>query len=267
MADNMGRSMRDSTEGDPVPNSMQGQLAIVTGAASGIGLATCQVLAERGATVVMADIAVDRLQECADELAGQAANVHPIQVDVANAFSVQALVAAAHAVGTVQILVNCVGITGLLGKPAHEVPVDEFRHVIDVNLIGAILLTQGVIPQMLEAGYGRILHVASIAGKEGNPNMTPYDTSKAGLIGFVKGAAKEYAPLGVTINSLAPAVISGPMVDSQPPAVRDYLISRIPMGRVGEPREVAETIAFIVSPECSFTTGFVFDASGGRATY
>jgi NAD(P)-dependent dehydrogenase (short-subunit alcohol dehydrogenase family) len=254
-------------KGVAVVDSLQGQVAVVAGAASGIGLATCEVLAERGASVIMADIATERLASCAERVATHGATVLPLAVDVADPKSVESLVANARALGPVQILVNSVGVTGLLGKPAHEVPLEEFRRVIDINLTGAISLTQAFLPQMLAASYGRILHVASIAGKEGNPNMTPYDTSKAGLIGFVKGAAKEYAAMGVTINAIAPAVISGPMVDSQPPEVRDYLISRIPMGRVGLPREVAETVAFIVSPHCSFTTGFVFDASGGRATY
>ena len=247
--------------------SLQGQVAVVAGAASGIGWATCQVLAEHGASVIMADIAEDQLRVRAAELEAQGAEISALPLDVTDPDSVQALVLGARDLGEVQILVNSVGVTGQLGRPAHEVSLAEFRRVIEINLVGAISLTQAFLPQMLTAGYGRILHVASIAGKEGNPNMTPYDTSKAGLIGFVKGAAKEYATSGVTINALAPAVISGPMVDSQPPEVRDYLISRIPMGRLGLPNEVAETIRFIVSPQCSFTTGFVFDASGGRSTY
>jgi 3-oxoacyl-[acyl-carrier protein] reductase len=143
----------------------------------------------------------------------------------------------------------------------------DFEKVLQVNLYGAIWLTQAVIPSMKEKKYGRIVHLASIAGKEGNPGLSPYNTSKAGMIGFVKGVAKEVAPHGIVINSLAPAVISTPMNSNTSEETLKYMISRIPMGRVGQPEEVAESVAFMASKACSFTTGFTFDASGGRATY
>lgn len=243
------------------------QIAVVTGAASGIGLATSRILAQRGATVVMADLDATRLAESSQALEEQGLNVSWQATDIASPEQVEALIQGAREIGPVQVLVNSAGITGILGTPTHEVPFEAFQRAIAVNLLGAILLTQAVLPDMLARKYGRILHVSSIAGKEGNPMMTPYDASKSGLIGFVKGAAKEYATKGITINALAPAVIRSPMIEDQPQSVLDYMISRIPIGRIGEPSEVAEVIAFAVSPLCSFTTGFVFDASGGRATY
>lgn len=251
---------------EPGP-TFRGQVAVVTGAASGIGLATARLLGQRGATVMMADLDPTRLTESSRTLQEQGLAVHSCATDISSAEQVHDLVGQAQRLGPVQVLVNSAGITGMLGTATHEVPIDEFQRVIGVNLLGAILLTQAVLPDMLQSQYGRIMHVSSIAGKEGNPMMTPYDASKSGLIGFVKGAAKEYATKGITINALAPAVIRSPMIEGQPQSVLDYMISRIPVGRVGEPAEVAEVIAFAVSPQCSFTTGFVFDASGGRATY
>lgn len=139
--------------------------------------------------------------------------------------------------------------------------------MLSINLLGAIWLTQAALPVMKAAKYGRIVHVASIAGKEGNPGMTPYVLSKSAMIGFVKAVAKEVATEGITINSIAPAVIKTPMNANTSEETLKYMISRIPMGRLGEAEEVAEMISFAASPACSFTTGFCFDTSGGRATY
>jgi NAD(P)-dependent dehydrogenase (short-subunit alcohol dehydrogenase family) len=248
-------------------NIFEDQVAIVTGAAGGIGLATARLLTERGAQVVMADLNGSRLEDSARRLSDEGGIVRPVVCDIADGSSIENVVTEAHQLGKVSILVNSAGITGMLGKPTHEVPIEEFHRVLGINLFGAIMFTQAVLPDMISRQYGRIMHVASIAGKEGNPMMTPYDASKSGLIGFVKGAAKEYATQGVVINAMAPAVIRSPMIEDQPQEVLDYMIARIPMHRIGEPEEVAEVIAFAVSPACTFTTGFVFDASGGRATY
>jgi NAD(P)-dependent dehydrogenase (short-subunit alcohol dehydrogenase family) len=253
---------------DPIGNAVfQGQVAIVTGAASGIGAATARILGQRGAHVIAADLDQARLSTVADDIRASGGTVSPVPTDISDPDSVAALVSVAKQAGELRILVNSAGITGILGSRLHELPIEEFDRVIGINLRGAILLTQAVLPTMLAAKYGRIMHVASIAGKEGNPRMTPYDASKSGLIGFVKGAAKEYAGDGVLINAMAPAVIRSPMIEGEPQDVVDYMVSRIPMGRMGEPEEVAEVIAFAVSAACSFTTGFVFDTSGGRATY
>jgi len=150
---------------------------------------------------------------------------------------------------------------------AHAVDLEDFDAVCRINLRGALVLSQAVLPQMQAQNYGRILHVASIAGKEGNAGMTAYSASKAGLIGLVKSMAKDYAETGITINALAPAVILTPMVEALPQATVDYMTTKIPMRRCGTLQEVSEMIAWIVSPACSFTTGFTFDLSGGRATY
>jgi 2-dehydro-3-deoxy-L-rhamnonate dehydrogenase (NAD+) len=163
--------------------------------------------------------------------------------------------------------VNCAGITGRTSVTTHEVDVDDFDTVYRVNLRGAFLVSRSVIPRMLPHGYGRLLHVASIAGKEGNAGMLAYSATKAGLIGMVKVMGKEYAETGITVNALAPAVIRTAMVEALPQEQVDYMTSRIPMRRGGELSEAAEMIAWIVSPACSFTTGFTFDLSGGRATY
>jgi len=164
-------------------------------------------------------------------------------------------------------LINCAGYPGPTGKFVEEINWDDFQKVVAVNLFGAIWLTQSVLPIMKKQKYGRIVQVASIAGKEGNPKMAPYNTAKSGLIGFVKGVAKEVATDGITINALAPAVIATPINVNTAKETLDYMISKIPAGRLGEPSEVAEIIAFMGSKACSFTTGFTFDISGGRATY
>ena len=252
---------------DEVSSVLDGQVAIVTGGGSGIGAATARLLASRGAQVVIADRDHQAGQAVAASIAETGGTADAVPTDVSNPADVSAAVEHARSLGPVAILVNSAGVTGPLGKKAHELGIDDFDKTLGVNLRGAVLLTLEVLPDMMSAGYGRIMHVASIAGKEGNPGMTPYDASKAGLIGFVKGVAKEYATHGITVNAIAPAVIRGPMAEGEPQETIDYMLSRIPIGRMGEPTEVAETIAFAVSPACSFTTGFVFDASGGRATY
>ena len=162
---------------------------------------------------------------------------------------------------------NCAGITGKTNVKGHEVELADFDRVCQVNLRGALILSQAVLRRMLPAAYGRILHVASIAGKDGNAGMTAYSASKAGLIGMVKSLGKDYAETGITVNALAPAVIRTPMVDVLPEATVKYMTDKIPMRRCGELEEAAALIAWIVSPACSFTTGFTFDLSGGRATY
>lgn len=244
-----------------------GQVAIVAGGASGIGRASAFRLASLGATVVVADYAPDQLQKTLAELVDAGYRATSCVTDVSDPDSVHGLVEHAAEHGDVSVLVNSAGITGPLDRPVHQLDLSEFRRTVDVNLWGTVYLTKAVLPAMLAAGYGRMMHVASIAGKEGNPHMSPYNISKAGLIGFVKGAAKEYATSGITINAIAPAVIRSPMVEDQPEDTLNYMLGRIPMKRMGEPEEVAEVIAFAVSRACSFTTGVVFDASGGRATY
>ena len=241
------------------------QIAIVTGATSGLGLAIARRLLSEGAFIVIWDTNAKACGELARELGARGAcDV----VDVTSEAQVKAavgLVAANH--GKIDILVNCAGVTGKTNIKSHEVTLDDFECVMRVNVYGSFLTAKHVLPGMLKAGYGRILHIASIAGKEGNAGMLAYSSSKAAVIGMTKVQGKEYAETGVTINALAPAVIQTPMVDALPMEQVNYMTAKIPMKRCGSLDEVAAMAAFIVSRETSFTTGFTFDLTGGRAVY
>jgi 3-oxoacyl-[acyl-carrier protein] reductase len=224
-------------------------------------------LGSRGAHIILVDRDEAKLVERHAALGSEGISVSHHVTDISRPNDVTALLDYARTQGTPSILVNSAGITGPLDRKTHQLDISDFDATYEINLRGAILLTMAVLPDMVHAGYGRIVHVASIAGKEGNPNMAPYNMAKAGLIGFVKGCAKEYATQGIAVNAIAPAVIRSPMVEGEPPEQIEYMLGKIPMHRMGEPSEVAEVIAFAASPACSFTTGFVFDATGGRATY
>jgi len=236
-------------------NGFSEQVAIVTGAASGLGLAIARKLQAEGAQVVALDLseaglpvsfAVDLTKE------DQVANV----VDqVGERF------------GRIDILVNSAGVTGATNIKSHEVDTQNLRFVFDVNFMASFFTSRAVLPWMLKNNYGRILHIASIAGKEGNAGMLAYSASKAAVIGMTKVQGKEYAESGITVNALAPAVIQTPMVDAMPEAQVKYMTDKIPMKRCGTLDEIAHTVAFIVSRETAFTTGFTFDMTGGRATY
>ncbi|HVR68000.1 MAG TPA: SDR family NAD(P)-dependent oxidoreductase [Verrucomicrobiae bacterium] len=241
---------------------------IVVGAGRGIGRAAALELAAQGVSVACLDSDGASAEKVAAELKARGNKAIAGQLDVIEAGSIRpAIEAAAKAFGRVDALVNCAGITGRTNIPAGEVDLEDFERVYQVNLRGALLLSQAVLPNMLQRRYGRLLHIASIAGKEGNAGMTAYSATKAGLIGMVKSMAKDYVEQGITVNALAPAVIRTPMVDALPQATVDYMTAKIPMRRCGELEEAARMIAWIVSPACSFTTGFTFDLSGGRATY
>jgi 3-oxoacyl-[acyl-carrier protein] reductase len=237
----------------------------VVGAASGIGAATARFQAHEGARVACLDANAEGAAAVAKAIGGDALSA---ACDVTDGVAVDRAVAAvAKAVGQIHGLVNCAGITGKTNVKGHEVDPADFDRVYAINLKGAFLLSQAILKHMLPHGYGRVLHVASIAGKEGNAGMTAYSATKAGLIGLVKSLGKDYPETGITINALAPAVIRTPMVDALPEATVKYMTDKIPMRRCGELEEVASMIAWIVSPACSFTTGFTFDLTGGRATY
>jgi 2-dehydro-3-deoxy-L-rhamnonate dehydrogenase (NAD+) len=246
------------------PNYFAGKSIIITGAASGIGRATAAFLADIGCTVAGLDPAIGGLKS----LTGERPQIHIYNMDALNGRSIHEGVAAVtRDLGPVDALVNCAGITGTTNIPAHQVPLEDFDKVVALNLRAALMISQAVLPGMLERGYGRLLHVASIAGKEGNAGMASYSATKAGLIGLVKSMGKDYAESGVTVNALAPAVIRTPLVEALPQATVDYMTQKIPMRRCGELEEAAACIAWIISPACGFTTGFTFDLSGGRATY
>jgi 2-dehydro-3-deoxy-L-rhamnonate dehydrogenase (NAD+) len=240
----------------------------IIGAASGIGRAATDFLAGEGATVACLDSNAEGAKGAAAAIGQKGGQAFAQAIDVAEPKSAgEALAAVIARVGQLHGLVNCAGITGRTNIKGHEVDLEDFDRVYRINLRGALIVSQAVLPHMLGYGYGRILHIASIAGKEGNAGMAAYSASKAGLIGLVKSIGKDYAESGVTINALAPAVIRTPMVDALPEATVKYMTDKIPMHRCGELSEAAQLIAWIVSPACSFTTGFTFDLTGGRATY
>ena len=248
--------------------SYAGQVVIVTGAGSGIGRSAAQLIASRGAKVICIDLNQAGVDECVDQITKSGATAESVVLDISNQKNVMEIITALGSKHKrLDALVNCAGYPGPTGKFVEDITWNDYQKVIEVNLFGAIWLTQAVLPIMKKQKYGRIVQVASIAGKEGNPKMAPYNTAKAGLIGFVKGVAKEVAVDGITINALAPAVIATPINVNTAKETLDYMISKIPAGRLGEPSEVAEIIAFMGSKACSFTTGFTFDISGGRATY
>jgi 3-oxoacyl-[acyl-carrier protein] reductase len=242
---------------------LDNQVVLVTGAASGIGKQMAIDLCARGAKVVASDKNLQALQELASQYP-----MSPYQVDFTDERSIVDLVDTVESeIGPISAVVNCVGILGKNGDKIEFLDIADFDLVYAINLRGAVILTKAVIAGMAQRGYGRILHIASISGKEGNPLLVAYSATKAGLIGMVKSVGKEYATSGVTINAMAPALIESPMSASFSEAQMSALKSKIPMERLGKGQEVADLAAWIISPACSFTTGFTFDLSGGRATY
>jgi 2-dehydro-3-deoxy-L-rhamnonate dehydrogenase (NAD+) len=238
--------------------------ALITGAARGIGLAIASRLHEDGVTVALADIDLVRAQAEAEKLG---AGALAARMDVADPASVAAAIDSVLATfGSIEILVNNAGIHGP-SVPAWEFSDADWQAVVGVNLSGAFYCCRAVLPQMRARRYGRIVNVASIAGKEGNPNAVAYSSTKAGIIGLTKALAKEVARDGIVINAVTPAVIETDILKQVSPEHVQYMVSRIPVGRVGQPREVAALVAWLCSDECSFSTGAVFDISGGRATY
>lgn len=248
---------------DAINGRFAGRVAVVTGGASGIGEAVARRLKAEGAAVVI----FDRHQPGLDR-AAQAWGADGMAVDVADESAVAAGIAGVvQRHGRLDIVVNSAGIVGPTSTSIVDYPTEEFHRVLAVNLYGSFYITRHAIPPMLTNGYGRILLLASIAGKEGNPGMIGYSTSKAGVVGLVKAVGKEYAKRGITVNGLAPAVIRTPMNEDTSPEQLRYMTDRIPMKRLGTVEETAALACWIVSDEASFTTGFVFDLSGGRATY
>jgi 2-dehydro-3-deoxy-L-rhamnonate dehydrogenase (NAD+) len=239
------------------------QVAIITGGASGIGLAIAKKLRGEGARVAMVDLDLSALLS-----APMPVGENAYTCDVTNEDQVKDVVdQIAKHFGRIDILVNSAGVTGKTNIKSHEVELDDFRFVFEVNVVGSFLTSRAVLPHMLKRNYGRILHIASIAGKEGNAGMLAYSASKAAVIGMAKAQGKEYAEAGITVNALAPAVIRTAMVDALPEEQVKYMTDKIPMKRCGTLEEIAHLAAFIVSPGASFTTGFTFDMTGGRATY
>jgi NAD(P)-dependent dehydrogenase (short-subunit alcohol dehydrogenase family) len=246
---------------------LSGQTALVTGAATGIGEAIAWRLARAGATVAVADIDSPGASAVAAAITDGGLRAFPVEMDIADSGSVARAVAAVLArTGRIDILVNNAGIAGK-AAPLWEQTPEDWRTVMAVNLDGVFYCCRAVITHMRERRYGRIVNIASIAGKEGNPNMTAYSASKAGVIAFTKALAKEVALDGICVNSVAPAVVRTRILDQLTPQQIEYMTSRIPMRRTGTPEEIAAVVHFLASPDCSFVTGQCYDASGGRATY
>jgi NAD(P)-dependent dehydrogenase (short-subunit alcohol dehydrogenase family) len=242
---------------------LDGKVALVTGGGQGIGEAIGRRLAGAGARVALFDLQDSTTQRVAQSIDGMA-----LQGDVTSEPDIQrALTEVRQSFGPPDILINNAGIVGRTA-PTWELTKADMEKVLAVNLVGPFLWARAVIPLMLQSGYGRIVNMASIAGKEGNPQLAPYSASKGGLIALTKSLAKEVAGKGdITVNAVTPAVIATPILDPLPKSTVDYMVSRIPLGRTGRVEEVAALVHFLVSAEASFTTGQSYDISGGRATY
>jgi 3-oxoacyl-[acyl-carrier protein] reductase len=243
---------------------LDGKRAIVTGAANGLGLAMATRLAASGARVTLWDRDEAALGRAIDEI-GEA-----VAADVVDVTDSSAIAAAAAAAlkrgGSIDVLVNNAGISGP-NAVTWEYPLDDWKRVLDINMTGTFLCCRAVIPHMVANGYGRIVNIASVAGKEGNANASAYSASKAGIIALTKSLGKELARTNVLVNCVTPAAVRTTIFDQMSEEHVQFMLSKIPMGRYGEVHEVAALVAWLCSAECSFSTGAVFDLSGGRATY
>jgi NAD(P)-dependent dehydrogenase (short-subunit alcohol dehydrogenase family) len=245
---------------------LKDRVAVITGGSRGVGYAAARRALQSGATVSLWDIDAARAAAAQHELS-PLGRLSVQAVELTDAEAVAAATAATVAAhGRIDILVNNAGITGG-NAVVWELDPDVWRRVIDVNLTGCFLTCRAVVPHMLTRGYGRIVNVASIAGKEGNPTAAHYSASKAGLIGFTKSLGKELAAKGIVANCITPAAAKTGILDQMKPEHIDYMLSRIPMGRFVDVDEIAALICWLASEDCSFSTGAVFDISGGRATY
>ena len=246
----------------------ENQVAIITGGADGLGQGIAERIAFEGGTIVLFDINEELLNRTVNDFKSKGYNTSGYKVDVSSEETVRkSIEEVEEAHGKIDIMVNSAGIAGPTATGITDYPIEAFDHVYAVNLRGSFLMTKYVLIAMKKKNYGRILLIASIAGKEGNPFMVGYSATKSGVIGLVKGIGKEFAETGITINGLAPAVIKTAMNDNTAPEQLAYMTAKIPMKRLGTVEEVASIATWIVSKESSFTTGFVFDISGGRATY
>lgn len=234
-----------------------------------MGLAIAQRLANGGANVCIWDLKQEAIDRAVAEIAAKAGDVTVFGVigDISDPVSVDsALAATADRFGSIEITVNNAGISGP-NMMSWEYPIEDWREVIEVDLVGTFLVSRAVIPLMLENNYGRIVNIASVAGKEGNPGASAYSAAKAGVIGLTKSLGKELSSTGILVNCVTPAAVHTAIFDQMTAEHIDYMRSKIPMGRFGLPEEVAAMVAWLCSAECSFSTGAVFDLSGGRATY
>jgi len=246
---------------------LSSQAALVTGAGRGIGAGVCERLARAGAHVGVADLDFAAATAVAERLAAEGLEAFPVELDVADKSSVgSAIRTVVSRCGRLDVLVNNAGIAGK-AAPVWEQSDEDWQSVLDVDLTGVFYCCRAALPHMLERDYGRVVNIASLAGKEGNPNMTAYSAAKAGVIALSKSIAKETATKNICVNAVSPTVIRTPILDQLNPEQVEYMTSRIPRGRTGTIEEVAAVVHFLASPDCSFVTGQCYDVSGGRATY
>jgi 3-oxoacyl-[acyl-carrier protein] reductase len=262
----------ETSRGETLPDDLaelrlDGQVAIVTGGAQGMGLTVARRLGIRGARVAILDLKTDGLQDALGRLAADGIEVVGLAADVTSSDDVEGAVGAVvERWDRVDVLVNCAGIAGG-NAPVRDLDDQRWAATISVNLDGTFRMCRAVVPYMEAQAYGRIVNVASMAGKEGNPNAAHYSAAKAGVIALTKSLGKELATAGVLVNVIVPAVIETPMVHDVTPPQLDFMLSKIPMGRMGQPEEVARLVAFLASRQMTYSTGAAFDISGGRATY
>ena len=249
--------------------SFENQTICVTGGASGIGRAIAEDFASQGGNLCLMDVNAEALKTAEQKIASKhGVKVISCVVDVTSQSNVEhAFKKVNDTFGRIDVLVQCAGITGITNVNTHEVDADNFDLVYKINVKGIFLCCRAVLPYMLNRNYGRIVNIASVAGKEGNAGMLAYSTSKAAVIGLTKVMGKEYAETGITVNCIAPAVVQTPMVDAMPEEQVSYMTAKIPMRRTGKLHEISSLALFVASPKASFTTAFCWDATGGRATY
>ena len=244
-------------------NRFAGRAAVITGGASGLGKAVAARIVAEGGQVALWDLDAENLKAVAADIGA----THTVALDVSDEAAVLAAgKSTAAALGRIDILVASAGITGATA-PVYEYPTDSWKRVFDIIVNGVFYSCKAVVPFMLAGGYGRIVNVASVAGKEGNPNAGAYSASKAAVIGLTKSLGKELATKGVIVNSLTPATFESPILEQLPQSQVDYMRGKIPMGRLGDVHESAAMVCFMASEECSFTTAATFDTSGGRTTF
>jgi len=244
------------------------QIILITGGSQGIGKAIAKRILDEGGKVIVADINKEMLKQAERTFTSKAENLAFYELNIGEEKSVKTLAETiSNDFGRLDVVINSAGVVGPNGKKITETNLEDFDNTYAVNLRGAFLVSKYFIPLMEQNNYGRILLIASIAGKEGNPGMCAYSSTKAGVIGLAKSIGKEYAETGIRINALAPAVIKTALVDAMNESQVKYMTDKIPMKRLGTLNEIAALVAFIVSPENDFTTGFTYDMSGGRATY